>query len=68
MKIKILLVPEEVGGYSVFVPGLPGCMSQGETKEEALTNIKEAIGLFLDVGDENLAEAYPNSSEIEIEA
>jgi len=67
MKIKVQLVPEDVGGYSVFVPGLPGCMSQGETKEEALTNIKEAIELFLDVDKENLAEVYPNSSVIEIE-
>lgn len=68
MKIKVRLVPEEVGGYSVFVPSLPGCMSQGETKEEALTNVKEAIELFLDIDKGTLAEAYPNSSVVEIEA
>ena len=67
MKYKVLLVPEEVGGYSIFVPAFPGCMSQGETREEALANIKEAIGLFIDVEDEDLVNAFPNSTEIEIE-
>lgn len=39
---------EKVGGYSVWVPSLPGCASQGETFEEALKNIKEAIELYLE--------------------
>ncbi|MDQ3099590.1 MAG: type II toxin-antitoxin system HicB family antitoxin [bacterium] len=39
---------EENGGYSVWVPDLPGCASQGETLEEALANIKEAISLYLE--------------------
>lgn len=39
---------EKDGGYSVWVPDLPGCASQGETLEEALANIKEAIGLYLE--------------------
>ena len=34
-------------GYSVWVPGLPGCWSQGATEEEALGNIKDAIGAYL---------------------
>lgn len=38
---------EDEGGYSVWIPLLPGCASQGETFEEALENIKEAIGLYL---------------------
>ncbi len=38
---------EKEGGYSVWVPSLPGCASQGETFEEALDNIKEAIELYL---------------------
>jgi predicted RNase H-like HicB family nuclease len=37
------LTPEEGGGYSVTVPVLPGCVSQGETREEALAMILEAI-------------------------
>ncbi len=39
---------ENEGGYSVWVPDLAGCASQGETFEEALKNIKEAIELYLE--------------------
>lgn len=41
------------GGYSVWIPDLPGCASQGETFEEALNNIKEAIELYLKDSDQN---------------
>jgi len=48
---------EEInGGYSVWVPDLPGCASQGETFEEALGNIKEAIDLYLEDDTINLPE------------
>lgn len=40
--------PEKTGGYSVTIPVLPGCISQGENFEEALTNIKEAAELYLE--------------------
>ena len=43
MKFTVILEPEDVGGYSVHCPALPGCASQGETLEEALANIREAI-------------------------
>ena len=43
MKIKVILEASEEGGYTVYVPSLPGCISEGETEEEALANIKEAI-------------------------
>jgi antitoxin HicB len=39
----VVVHPDEDGGYWVEVPSLPGCISQGETKEEALENIKDAI-------------------------
>ena len=45
---------ETEGGFSVWVPDLPGCASQGETLEEALENIKEAIELYLE--DSNVTE------------
>jgi len=48
MKLKIILESSEDGGYTVFVPSLPGCISEGETKEEALKNIREAIELYLE--------------------
>jgi len=46
MKYKILLKKTEEG-YSVSCPGLPGCWSQGETEEEAIENIKDAIQEYL---------------------
>ena len=45
MKLNIILEPQKEGGYTVYVPSLPGCISQGESKEEAIKNIKEAIEL-----------------------
>ena len=45
---EVVLIPEEEGGYSVTVPVLPGCVSQGETREEALEMIREAIELYLE--------------------
>ena len=47
MKVKVVLEEQDEGGFTVYVPSLPGCISQGETKEEALKNIKEAIELYV---------------------
>ena len=47
MKFKVVIEPGEDGYYVAWVPSLPGCISQGETLEEALKNIKEAIELYL---------------------
>ncbi len=46
MKYRIALKHTEEG-YSVWCPGLPGCWSQGQTEEEAIENIREAIGDYL---------------------
>lgn len=48
MKLKVILEPSDEGGYTVYVPSLPGCISEGETMEEALANIREAIDLYLE--------------------
>jgi antitoxin HicB len=45
---RILLTPEEEGGFSVSVPTLPGCFTQGETVEAAVEMAKEAIGLYVE--------------------
>jgi antitoxin HicB len=45
---KVIIEPETEGGYVVVCPSLPGCYSQGETIDEALANIKEAIELCLE--------------------
>ncbi len=48
MKLKVILEAEKEGGYSVHCPALPGCYSQGDTVEEALANIREAIQLYIE--------------------
>ncbi|MFN6528821.1 type II toxin-antitoxin system HicB family antitoxin [Nostoc sp. ChiSLP03a] len=48
MKLRVVLEPSDEGGYTVHVPSLPGCISEGETLEEALENIQEAIELYLE--------------------
>ena len=52
MELKAVFTEEKEGGYSVSVPALPGCHSQGETFEEAQKNITEAIQLYLEDADE----------------
>lgn len=48
LKYTVILIPEEEGGYSVEVPALSGCYTQGETREEAIAMAKEAIELYLE--------------------
>jgi antitoxin HicB len=46
---QVILIPDpEAGGFTVTVPSLPGCISEGDSEEEALSNIKEAIDLFIE--------------------
>jgi predicted RNase H-like HicB family nuclease len=52
MKFTVVLSPEADGGYSVVCPAVPGCVSQGDSLDEALANIREAILLCLDVRNE----------------
>lgn len=48
LKFNAVFLEEDDGGYSVSVPALPGCFSQGDTFEAAVENIKEAIELYLE--------------------
>ena len=48
MKLQIVLEPSDEGGYTAMVPALPGCLSEGDTKEEAIVNIQEAVALYLE--------------------
>ncbi len=48
MKLRVILEPSDEGGYTVYVPSLPGCISEGENIDEALANIQEAIELYLE--------------------
>ena len=54
MKLKIVLEESEDGGYTVYVPVLPGCISEGDSEEEAIRNIKEAIELYLEPVEDDI--------------
>jgi len=62
MKLRVVLEPSDEGGYTAYVPSLPGCVSEGDTKEEALTNIREAIELYLEAVDDDMG--YNPNAEI----
>lgn len=59
MNIKVVLEECQEGGYTVYVPTLPGCISEGEDRESALRNIQEAIALYLEPIDDELIQ-YQN--------
>ena len=72
MKFKVVLEPQQEGGYVVYVPGLPGCLTQADTKEEAIENIKEAIEGYFEVLQEikfgnGLKHALQTKKTIELE-
>lgn len=50
LRVHVVLEPQKEGGFTVTVPSMPGCISEGETRAEALQNIKEAIELWLAAG------------------
>jgi antitoxin HicB len=61
---RVILEPNESGGYTVTVPLLPGCISEGDTKKEALANIKEAIELYIESLQED-GEPIPTEESVE---
>ena len=65
MKLQVILEPSDEGGYTAIVPALPGCISEGETREEALKNIEEAIKLYLEPVEDDLV-LTPDAEVIEI--
>jgi len=67
MRLKVVLEPSDEGGYTIYVPSLPGCISEGETVEKALENIQEAIELYLEsVEDDLILEDNVLMKEIEM--
>ena len=60
MKLKVVLEPSDDGGFTAHVPSLPGCISEGDTRDETLANIREAIALYL----EPLEEKLPENAEL----
>ena len=65
MKLRVVLEPSEEGGFTALVPSLPGCISEGKTRQEALKNIEEAIELYLEPIDDD-ASFSPESETVEI--
>lgn len=59
MNYHVVLEEQEEGGFVAYVPELPGCHTQGETREEALENIKEARDLYLEVLREKKLRSTP---------
>lgn len=57
MKLRVVLQKSDEGGYTVYVPSLPGCISEGETKKQALANIREAIALYLEPAEDDMVAA-----------
>jgi len=63
MKYRVLINPDEDGVYVAEVPSLPGCVSQGATREDAIENIREAIALYLESLEEHGDPVPPPISE-----
>jgi predicted RNase H-like HicB family nuclease len=67
MRLKVILEPSDEGGFTVFVPALPGCISEGDTEQEAIVNIQEAIALYLEpVEDDWLLDEQARVQEIDV--
>jgi predicted RNase H-like HicB family nuclease len=65
MQLQVVLEPSDEGGFTVLVPALPGCISEGDTREEALANIREAIAWYLEPVDDDLTRS-PDSELAEV--
>jgi predicted RNase H-like HicB family nuclease len=66
MKLKVIVHPAEEGGYWAEVPALPGCVSEGETLDEVLANIREAAEGWIEVAADRVPED-PSSQVVEVE-
>ena len=65
MNLKIVLEPSDEGGFTAIVPALPGCISEGESKDDAMRNIREAIDLYLEPVEDDWDFA-PNAELMEV--
>jgi predicted RNase H-like HicB family nuclease len=65
MKLTVILEPSDEGGFTAMVPVLSGCISEGDTREEALRNIREAIELYLEPVEDDRA-PQSNGEKLEL--
>lgn len=67
MRLRVVLEPSDEGGFTIYVPALPGCISEGDSAQEAMANIQEAIELYLEpVEDDWLLDEQALVQEIEV--
>lgn len=64
MQVRVILEPSEDGGFTVRIPSLPGCISEGDSREEALANIREALQLYLEPVEDDMTIAEGEVVEI----
>lgn len=67
MRYRVLIEPDEDGVFVAEVPSLPGCISQGKTRDEAIANIKEAIAAYLESLQKHGEPIPPSVSEEVVE-
>ena len=65
MRLKIVFEPSDEGGYTAIVPALQGCISEGDTLDEARANIREAIELYLEAPDAKDESELPRGTVVE---
>lgn len=61
---KAVIEPQAEGGFTAYVPSLPGCVTEGETYEETLENMKEALSLYLETLKERRRRVTPDNTRI----
>ena len=67
MKYRIVMEPQPDGGYTVYVPSLPGCISEGDSRDEAIANIREAIALYTEsMAERNLPAPAVEEHEVTV--
>lgn len=62
MRLKVILEPSDEGGFTAYAPSLPGCISEGETIEQAIAHLREAIELYLESVEDDLV--HPEGAEL----
>ncbi|MFH0909067.1 MAG: type II toxin-antitoxin system HicB family antitoxin [bacterium] len=65
MRLTVILETSEEGGFTALAPALPGCISEGSTREEAIENIREAIELYLEPVEDDTA-PQPEAERLEL--
>ncbi len=65
MNLTVLLESSDEGGFTAIVPSLPGCISEGDTRDEALANIREAIDLYLEPVEDDTT-GMENAEQVEV--